>query len=318
MRWLFLVVSTFLTAVLVVYVASSFDLDAARETVRPETLPLLAATGLLYTAVLALRGTRIALASHWLSGARLTVFDGAEVATLHSLANHLLPFRLGESAFIVLTRFVFRVPIANAAGLLLVLRLYDVVALLIIGAVGWVIWQGSVVPLAIAVGFFLLAARLDLFLRLAATLALRFGERAAGWAHRLRDGSHYVRHPRFVAMAFGSSIAIWMVQASFFASIWWALGEHVAFERVLVPTAITNLAGFIPASALGTFGPLEAGWTAGFVWVGQPRETAAITGIVMHLVVVATCGILSALFVLHLGPRLWQGVAEWRSGEPSG
>ncbi len=319
MRWIFIASSIALTALSVGYVVNALDYETIRNLIGPRLLFVCVATAPLYATVLFLRGARIAMASRFLSDATLSVIEGGQVATLHSLANHVLPFRIGESAFVVLTRFVFHVPIASATGLLLVLRLYDVVALSCLGAVGLLALEGSLLPIAGATFALVLAARLDVFVLLpVATLADSLGERARRLASRLRDGARYVRNPRFVTMALGFSTAIWTAQAAFFGSVWWALGETVQPLQLLVPTAITNLAGFIPASALGTFGPLEAGWTVGFGWVGLDRELAAATGILMHLVVVITLAIGSGVFVLRLGPRLWQGIAEWRSGEPRG
>ncbi|MEM6531982.1 MAG: lysylphosphatidylglycerol synthase domain-containing protein [Myxococcota bacterium] len=312
MRWLFVIISTVLTVGLVAYVIQSLELGSLEFDLSRELILSLAATAPFYAVVLGLRGGRIAWVFRGLKEGAVGLGDGAQIAAIHSLSNHLMPFRLGESVFVIVSRFVFRIPLAKAAGVLFVLRLYDVVALLFLGAIGWTWLRGELYPLALAVALLVVAARLDWVLSLAGALLERISERTRRLAPKLRDGARAIRSPRFVAVAFCSSLAIWSAQAVFFASIWWAVGEPIAPDLVLVPTAITNLAGFIPASALGTFGPLEAGWTAGFVFVGMDRQTAALNGILMHLVVVLTCMLLSAVFVLRTGPKLWRAVEEWR------
>ena len=47
-------------------------------------------------------------------------------------------------------------------------------------------------------------------------------------------------------------------------------------------TAAT-VATLIPVNILGNIGTLEAGWTAGFAALGIPLETAAATGVAVHL-----------------------------------
>ncbi|MGN7732581.1 lysylphosphatidylglycerol synthase domain-containing protein [Ensifer sp. R-19] len=65
------------------------------------------------------------------------------VTQVHNLLNIMLPFRAGETSFPLLMRSEFSVPLARGTSALLVMRLLDLHALLVVAAVGLVIGRGS-------------------------------------------------------------------------------------------------------------------------------------------------------------------------------
>lgn len=67
------------------------------------------------------------------------------VTQVHNLLNIMLPFRAGETSFPLLMRSEFSVPLARGTSALLVMRLLDLHALLVVAAVGLVIGRGSAV-----------------------------------------------------------------------------------------------------------------------------------------------------------------------------
>lgn len=66
------------------------------------------------------------------------------VTQVHNLLNIMLPFRAGETSFPLLMRSEFSVPLARGTAALLVMRLLDLHALLVVAAVGLVIGRGSI------------------------------------------------------------------------------------------------------------------------------------------------------------------------------
>lgn len=65
------------------------------------------------------------------------------VTQVHNLLNIMLPFRAGETSFPLLMRSEFSVPLARGTSALLVMRLLDLHALLVVAVVGLVIGRGS-------------------------------------------------------------------------------------------------------------------------------------------------------------------------------
>ncbi|MEL6546906.1 MAG: lysylphosphatidylglycerol synthase domain-containing protein, partial [Myxococcota bacterium] len=198
-------------------------------------------------------------------------------------------------------------------GMLLILRVYDAVGLLSVGALGLAMvpelgaWRW--LSFALVIGLLAIAVRLDFFLHLTARLlgALRTAPGFATltrFAERLAESSSYSRNPRFVATAFGLSLAVWLSLAGFFAAVLYLFGYRVSAGELLVASAVTNMSGFIPASALGSFGPIEAGWTAALSWAGLQPADAAASGLATHLAMVLLLALLSLVFVLQLWPRI--------------
>ncbi|HEV7306164.1 lysylphosphatidylglycerol synthase domain-containing protein [Ensifer sp.] len=67
------------------------------------------------------------------------------VTQVHNLLNIMLPFRAGETSFPLLMRSEFSVPLARGTAALLVMRLLDLHALLVVAAVGLVMGRNSAV-----------------------------------------------------------------------------------------------------------------------------------------------------------------------------
>lgn len=281
----------------------------------------------VFVAVLFLRGARVSLLLSRYAGVAHGLADGFRLATVSNFANHVLPLRLGELAFVFFSTFVFRVPVGQSAGLLLAMRVYDLVGLcmLALGALAVLpelLGPGAALVFAAStLGLGIAAARLDWFFGLAARLArtlLRSGPEARRRARLTRflsvleESVGFVRRPDFVLLNVGLSLAIWVVQAVFFAVLLRTFGLSVDFARVVIAASVANVAALLPLSALGTFGTLEAGWTASFVAMGMSPTDAASSGLAMHALIVMVGGVFTALFLVRLGPAVMRELVSWR------
>ncbi len=257
-----------------------------------ENVPGILAASVFFGLVNVVRGARIARITTRYLGRRLTIGDGVGLATVTNLANHVLPLRLGEVVYVSLSRRVFEVPLAQGAGVLLTMRIYDLVGLLILALLG----LGRADPLFVGLALSLLAivVRLDLVFALAARVI------PGKLADKLREALPFTKEPRFVATSLLYSLGIWSVQAVAFALLLRAFAIDVGIGPMVVATSVANLAAVLPLSALGTFGAQEAGWTAGFVAMGVSAPAAANSGLAAHLVMVALNALMSLAFV----PRL--------------
>lgn len=72
-------------------------------------------------------------------------------------------------------------------------------------------------------------------------------------------------------------------------------GIELSFLKVVFGSTIAVIANALPISGLGNWGTLEAGWTAGFLIVGLPKEEAIATGFGVHILIFLVCA-LTAFF----------------------
>jgi uncharacterized protein (TIRG00374 family) len=200
---------------------------------------------------------------------------------------------MGELALPILLRRVAGWSRSAGIGTLLAARTLDTATL--------GIWAGASVlavfgfdrPLALVAALCLLIPPLLLPSTLAAadriavrTMAVR-GVRGRRWARRVRRVRRSVsalgERPLHLLGAFCASLAMW---AFLWALAWYllaAMGYRWPPSWVVAGSATASLSNLLPFNLVGNFGTLEAGWTAAFVALGIPPETAAATGFASHL-----------------------------------
>jgi hypothetical protein len=212
-------------------------------------------------------------ASHGLRAARLRVEWGPRrgvglveclrVSLLHTAAVNLLPMRGGELGFPLLLRRRWGVPLADAAGALLWLRVQDLVVmawLLALAAAAWLAPQGAGAAAAapvlagLATGGFVLAVRQR-------PRSLPRHRPAAGWLARLR-----LAWQRALAAATPASwtltVANWLCKLGGLALLFaaWAQAPVLAAWGGALGG---ELAAVLPVQAPGGFGSYEAAMAAG-------------------------------------------------------
>ena len=90
------------------------------------------------------------------------------------------------------------------------------------------------------------------------------------------------RQPLRLVAAMALSLLIW---GGIWLSIWVllrAMAHPWPMTDVVLGATAATVATFVPINILGNFGTLETGWTAGFVALGIPLETAAASGLAVH------------------------------------
>jgi uncharacterized membrane protein YbhN (UPF0104 family) len=230
------------------------------------------------------------------------------VACVHGMLNHILPVRVGELSYLYLVRRVFDVSLGEAAVSLLVARLFDyvVVALIFVvaavrilptlsGAVTW--YLGGAAGLALlALILLLLARRVSGWLRGRAVGGSRGGRGARAalldWFEAklsetdkgLERTSQGIVRIRTVL----SSLLVWIGVFGTFFCFLRGLGFVATAWFAIVGSTFAVLTSVLPLSGIGSFGTLEAGWTAGFLLIGFTKEEAIASGFAVHLLVFAT------------------------------
>jgi uncharacterized protein (TIRG00374 family) len=275
----------------------------------PRSIGAAAVVALLATGC---RGLRLSLLMPpgQLGAARATVLAAAAQA-----AAQFLPLRAGELALPWLLRRSSGRDLAAGVSTLLAARTLDLAALGVWTAAGVIVAWGVDRPLILAAGVAVLVppVLLPRTLALADCLAVRTigrrGVRGRRWARRVRRMrramDEMLDRPWRLAAAAAASLTMWAAVWAYTWLLLVAMGYRWPVGDVVAGSAFASLANLLPVNLVANLGTLEAGWTAAFVALGVPVETAAASGFAAHLwalVLIAVFGAAAWLVELLL-PR---------------
>lgn len=224
------------------------------------------------------------------------------VVQLHNILNIMLPFRSGETSFPLLMKREFGVNLLRGTSALLVMRLFDLHALLAAAGVGWALEQGSPWIWAGWLAFLLLPAlgfvARDFVFRLVGSrsspkLATMIDEVRAGLPV---DGEAFLR-------AWGATLINWFVKIAVLAWVLMLMGE-ISLPAGFGGALGGELSSVLPVHAPGGVGTYPAGITAGAIGFGASAEEQALSAlgqaaVNLHLLVILSSlmGTALALFV---------------------
>jgi hypothetical protein len=231
--------------------------------------------------------------------------------SVHLMAlNFALPFKLGELSFPLLMKGAFAVPLARATGILLLARLFD---------------AGGILAILLAMGALLLPPGMPAWasaLLLAAALATALAPPAlASLAPRLRAWAARPHRPILDRLLAGTAcletmphrlqaLALTLATWAAHGAVGWlattAIAPEVALPAAVLAAAAANAAFALPVPTVAGLGPPQAAWVAAMTFAGVDFETAALSSLLSHVMLLAT---LAALWV---GVWLW-GV--WRPAD---
>jgi uncharacterized membrane protein YbhN (UPF0104 family) len=253
------------------------------------------------------------------------------ITALHNFALRILPVRTGELVYGYLVKRVGAVGMGESLISLLLLRLLDIIAVVVIFSVTLALdvraYLGNVTTSLIVAGVVALVGVLAVayFPRL-----LHLCLSAAHWFARL---SHLERKPRSAKLldqldqtvrVFDEIPLSTTLKAALLTAIQWgiayasawsilhAMGIPVSLPQSILGSTASTVTGFLPISAVGNFGALEAGWQLGFTLVGLSETQAAASAIGFSLITLAYALVLAALAWLGLwiGTRVRQATPD--------
>ncbi len=241
------------------------------------------------------------------------------VVVIGYMGNNIYPFRAGEllRSYVLYRRE--KISISASLATVIVERVFDGLVMLLFvfvalpffplpAAVRGLVTLASVAFFAALLVFFGLAARpartLNLLTRLAGVL-LPAGWRARflGISGRFLDGLISLRHFRNVAMIFGTSILIWLLET---VKYWFVMqafdfGEaHVTFFALMLMNGVVNLATTLP-SAPGYVGTFDKPGIAVLELYGVASEVAAAYTLVLHAALWLPVTLLGGFYMLREG-----------------
>lgn len=250
-------------------------------------LPGVAVALLWACGVLLARSVRLAV----LLAPNLPVVRAAAVVSVSQCAASVLPLRLGELALPPLLEVAGVPGLVRGLAYAVLVRLLDVAAL--------VIWTTVAV---LALGTPASAGAILALMLVAVTVAVISGQRllpplVRRWrvAGRLRRASARQllqvrreirllrRSPTRALLALATSVAVWGGLWGLTATLLTAMGRHWPAPAVLASVVGAAVGSSLPINAVGSFGSLEAGWTAAAAAFGIPAGQALADGFATHL-----------------------------------
>lgn len=264
----------------------------------------------LTVAVFALRGLRLALVAR----PRIGMLRATAVTAGTQMAMAVLPMRLGELALLPLLQRAGVSRAARGVSAILALRFFDLTSLAV-----WTVVAGTAVGLR---GSWAVAIVVASLVAIGAALALERGlvmlarrrRRLAGLVRRLLHRSLEVRGElRRLSQDPGRAAAVAVISLTIWAGVWAitlalldAMGVTWGAGRVLAAVVGAALGSMLPVSALGTFGSLEAGWSAALAATGVPPSASLPAGFATHVwsvVFTAFLGACGIAFLALVHPR---------------
>ncbi|WP_234902473.1 lysylphosphatidylglycerol synthase transmembrane domain-containing protein [Agrobacterium larrymoorei] len=215
------------------------------------------------------------------------------VVQIHNLLNIMLPFRSGETSFPLLMRKEFGVTLVRGTSALLVMRLFDLHALLAAAGIGLAVEKASAAVWLCWAVFLLLPVFGFAMRRLIFGL---FRKNASSKTGRLAEEVHAglpVDNRAFLR-AWGVTLINWFVKI---AVLTWVL---MLMGGLSLPAGFGGalggeLSSVLPVHAPGGVGTYPAGITAGAIGFGAPAGEAALSALAQAAVNVHLLVILSSL-----------------------
>lgn len=276
-------------------------------------------------------GIAIYLAGHVLRGFRsrylivpwadLTTYDATNIVAAGYATNNILPARLGELARAALLADRTGVTLPLGISIVIVERLLDAVAIVLLLVVGVAtadtrtpLGQISNRLLLIGIGVLtalVVAAFTPGVTRAGAMRVARLGrghvrDALLRWTTELASGIALLRDPRRVAVAVALSLAIWTMETGLFLCLLPSVGLPMRVSVALVAVAVTNLGILVPSTPayVGTF---EYFASQSLVWFGVASSTAFAYAVIVHV------AFFVPMTIWGLSVIAWYGFVQWRT-----
>jgi glycosyltransferase 2 family protein len=204
------------------------------------------------------------------------------------MLNFLLPFKLGELSFPLMTKRAFGIGFLRSTGVLILARLMDLGVVCAVFALGATVliepgarpWSLPVLLLILAGGLALPVFGIDLLSPLA-RLSARHLRLAAWFDNRLWH--EVVVHPRGErCRALALTLAIWLTHALLAWLAASAVADGLHFPQVMLASTAANLAFAVPISGLAGLGPPQAAWATMLHLTGVAWEPAIVTALILQ------------------------------------
>ena len=276
-----------LSAGILAFLARQVDVDDVREVLVGADPAGLAVGLALYALLQAIRAVRYKLLA---PAATMRVLVGAHC--VHALLLRVMPMRTGELGFAWLMRRSGAAGFTESLVGVLLVRVLDLTSVLAVFCIALLLSSGTFAAGsastagAVAVGA--IAGLAPLYLQPLLALAHRvlhavIGATGLARFERVARGSRSLtsavegarRIPLSVLwQVMGLTVVQWGVSFALIAVLLHAMGLDVSIAQAVLGGTGSIFGGLLPLAGVGSFGPLEAGWSLGFAAVGVAAEDA--------------------------------------------
>lgn len=241
------------------------------------------------------------------------------IVSLHSLFNHILPFRLGELSYLYFQRRFQDVPVEKGGASLLVARVMDLFTILILGILilYWALLPSttalfSLIILTVFAAIVLGRAFSNRFF--APTSLIREDEevpqknmeklkltyRILRFLRKLVIQTSCILERTSFVRFFLVSLVIWSFTFLYFYYILLAFGLRITFFQSLIPAFGAILGNILPVNGLGSIGTFETGLVLGQVAIKSKNVTMVSLAFIVHAHVIITALFLSLVSWTYL------------------
>jgi glycosyltransferase 2 family protein len=311
-------VQVVIVAALCWWLFRSVKFDALLRALRDCPVELTFGAFLLFIAERIVRPCRLSLLF------RGVVAPRAAIATqsVAQVVNLLLPMRAGEMVLIFLLRSTTPVGASAALSVVIVDRVMDIIAILIVFAVALAlipgippIVNGGAVTLAAACVVFVAGVAILLVAReRVLTLTARWLQRftsidGAAWLTRLKgvlDGFSILRDPARVALALAVTAVVWTLAIGGFALVLKGVWPAAPIPNAALAVCFGAI-GIALLSVPAGIGVLHAGYALAAMVFGAPQEQALAFAILAHflgLIATLAMGLTGAPLMRRAGPQI--------------
>lgn len=292
-RWLFIVrlsLALLLSAAVLAWLLAGIDSRALAATLADADLLPLCLGALAGLAVVGLRCQRLAnLTGRPLDRAAGTTF------LLYNAAVALLPAKLGELALPVLLRQRHGASLWHSGGLVVLLRVYDLLFVAGLAAASTLLLAAAEYPLpdraaAAAAALLLICIAVACGLPTAGRRAL--AQARGRWPNRHRllarlgelssaltslSGTRLRRHLLETAALWAALVAVWVCATAAFAG-----REHLL--PAVLAGSLSSFAFALPINGVANLGPVQAVWVWTACGFGLPMTAAVVIALTAHLI----------------------------------
>ena len=304
-----------LSAGLLAWIATRFDLPAAGRALSLANPAWLLLATLVYSALFALRGVRWSILLRPL--APVPWSTAAEVFVVGFMANNVLPARLGDVARAYVMSRRRGIPAAGTFSSVMLERIFDgLVVVAFLSGVLWAAppdgaWIRPVAYLAAAIfvgalGACVVAAFFED--QMLATLrrvlgASALSARLCGLVARLGRGLHALKSPRQTAQVLALTVLVWTIEVVVYALVARAFGLELPTLGLVLTMCLLTL-GLVAPSAPGFIGVFETVVVQALALYGIGGDAALAYAVTLHLIHYVPGTLLGLAFAWKSGLRL--------------
>lgn len=274
---------------------------------------------LTYVVTTILRGVRL---NFTVNSKSVSIFKLIAFSAVHSFLKHLLPLGTGEVTLPLLFKFFSKEGLFSGASSLVIIRLYDLIAIVLFFVVSLLFVFREANPeitiiilpclglilIVVSIVIIFFEKILHLALNIISNIALRFGEKGRtvsnkihGILEELNNGFYILsKRDKYIFLPI-TSIMIWFSLYFMFFMVVKSFAIDITFIKSILASSGAVITSYLPINGLGNIGTLEAGWALGYTMLGVSKNVAIASGFVMHIIIVVIgllLSIISAFFLL--------------------